>query len=340
MSIRQLAGLCGRLATAFDAGLDARGIWAREAQRAGRASRRPLDQISKATQRGESLADALAATGEFFPPLFRNLAAVGEQTGHQAEVFAQLSDHYRRQMELRRDFLATIAWPLIQLVLALTIVGGLIWVMGWIHQTTGNQDLDPLGFGLAGNRGLAIYLGIVASAALVLALAVRALSRGWLWIRPVQFLVLRLPVLGASLETLALGRLAWAMHLTMGAGMEIRRAMRLSFEAAGNASLRRRAGTIDAEIARGNSLYDAFRAAGGFPDEFLDLLAVAEQSGKLVESLGTLARHYRVRAQAALAALTKVAGVLVWMLIAGWTVWLIFRLFSFYVGQIYQAMEP
>ena len=46
---------------------------------------------------------------------------------------------------------------------------------------------------------------------------------------------------------------------------------------------------IEAEISAGNSIYDAFCAAGCFPVDFLDTLLVGEQSGGLVESMARLA---------------------------------------------------
>ena len=340
ISVRRLTGLCRRLATALEAGIDARTVWTREAERARGRERRPMEAIRDAAGQGRSLADVLPETGAFFPDLFCGLAVVGEETGHQAEVFAQLADHYQMRLDLRRDFLATITWPLVQLVLALCIVGLLIWIMGFIQEITGNREIDPLGFGLVGNAGLAIYLALVAAAALVVGMVIQAFRRGWLWAQPVQRVVLRLPVLGSSLHTLGLARLAWAMHLTMNAGMEIRKALRTSLGSTGNVKLIDTTAAIDAELARGNSIHEAFCRAGGYPHEFLDTLAVAEQSGKLVESLRLLSRQYQERARSALATLTKLAGFAVWALVAALIVALIFRLFIFFVGAIYLAMEP
>ena len=51
-----------------------------------------------------------------------------------------------------------------------------------------------------------------------------------MWVRPLQRAVMGVPVLGPALQTLALARIAWSMHLTMNAGMEVRKALRLSLE--------------------------------------------------------------------------------------------------------------
>lgn len=327
ITLTRLADLCGRLATALEAGIDMRAVWARESERAAGAARRRYAIVAEGVARGESLYDALAPTGSYFPELFRELAQVGEKTGHRAEVFGQLADHYRQQLSLRRTFLLAIAWPLIQLGLAIVIIGFLIWVMGIIRDMTGNKELDPLGFGLVGNKGLMIYLGFLAAVGMVLFVAIETLRRGWVWSRPIQRGVMRVPVLGQALLTMALARLAWTMHLTMKTGMDVRQAINLSVRSTRNARYLDQIDRIDASLAEGNSLYEAFFHAASFPADFLDALAVGEQSGKLDESMATLAGQYRDRARAAMVTLTMLAGVAVWILIALILVALIFRLF-------------
>lgn len=339
ISLGKLAALSHRLALSLQAGVDVRTVWGREAERAHGSMRRRLHAISQAIDGGETTATALALSGNYFPTLFCELAEVGELTGHQAEVFAQLADHYQNQITLRRVFLASILWPMIQLALAVLIIGFLIWIMGVIRDATGNKGLDPLGFGLVGNRGLAIYVGCVALVAAAVWAAIAAVRRGLVWGRPIQRAVLRLPVLGNALETLALARLAWTLHLTMNAGVPVRRALALSLRSTRNARYIDQIPAIDAEIMQGNSIYEAFCQAGGYPVEFLDSLAVSEQSGMLVESMARLSRQYQERARVALAAMTTVAGFAVWGVIAALIIFLIFRLFSFYLGTINEALK-
>jgi len=336
ISLRKLADLSGRLATALEAGIDARTVWAREAERATGSLRSRLATVSDSINQGEKLSEGLAATEDYFPPLFRQLAEVGELTGHESEVFHQLAEHYRNQLTLRRNFLASITWPVTELVLAVLIIGLLIWIMGWINQTTG-AGIDPLGFGLTGNSGLAIYIAFLAVVGLLIFFAVQAMRRGLVWTRPIQRGLLQIPVLGEALQTLSLARLAWSMHLTLHAGVELRRAIRLSLESTRNARYTDQIPQIDAEIVQGNSLYEAFCRTGGYPTEFLDALAVSEQSGRVVESMALLSRQYEERARLALATLTMLAGYAVWAAIALLIITMIFRLFSFYVGALNSA---
>jgi general secretion pathway protein F len=333
MPTKRLAALCQHLATALTAGIDVRTAWAREAEQArGPAARQHLAAISAAVNQGASVAAVVAAGGKFFPRLFREMVEVGEQSGHLAEIFAQLAEHYRGQLRLRRDFLSAIARPVLELAIALAVVGALIWVTGLI-------GIDILGFGLVGDRGLSIYVAGLAAAGGLLWLVIRAVSRGLVWTRPIQRAVLRLPVLGPALQTLALARLAWSMHLTMNAGMDLRKGLRLSLRNTYNARYTDCIERIDAGIAGGNSLYEVFREAGCFPHDFLDSLQAGEQSGKLVESMALLSRQYQEQARATLTTLTMVASYAVWVCVAVLIIVLIFRIFGFYLGVLNQATK-
>ena len=333
IGIGPLVGLCRRLSTALEAGIDARTVWARETERAtGRLKSRLLD-ISDAVNQGTSLTDALASTGDYFPAIFREMAEVGEQTGHIDSVFAQLAEHYQTQVNMRRTFLAAIAWPMTQLILSLLVIGFLIWI-------TGVLNVDILRFGLKGNPGLMLYLMILVIVGVSVWLVVRAASRGLVWTRPIQRFVLKIPGVGKPLQTLALSRLAWSMHLTMNTGMDVRRSLKLSLRSTHNARYTDQIPTIDAEIVAGSSIHEAFVVARGYPADFLDTLAVGEQSGKIVESMGILAKQYQDRARMAMAALAILAGFAVWAVIAAFIIVLIFRVFSFYTNAIYDAMKP
>jgi len=137
----------------------------------------------------------------------------------------------------------------------------------------------------------------------------------------------------------SLARLAGSMFLTMNAGMELRRSLRLSLRSTGCTRYMDQIGQIDREIAGGNSIFESFYAAGCFPPDFLDALQVGEHSGKLVESMARLSRQYQDQARASLATLTTLAGFAVWALVALLIVVLIFRIFSFYLGAIRSAMH-
>jgi type II secretory pathway component PulF len=150
---------------------------------------------------------------------------------------------------------------------------------------------------------------------------------------------MRLPGIGASLEKLALSRLAWALHLALNVEMDLRRVVPLVLRATGNDHYIRHTEQIVIDVAAGQPLYAAFSHSGAFPSTFIDALAVAEESGQAVESMDRLAKRYEEEAEAAVKTLAMVLGVLVGMLVMGIIIAMIFRLAGFYFGTINEALK-
>lgn len=340
ISTRKLAELCRRVSTSLKAGVDARRNWQREAENARGAARRPMECIRDGVARGQSLTEILPLTGKYFPPLFHEMVAVGEQTGHLAEVLARLGDNYQHQLEMKKAFRQSISGPMFQLGFALFVVGVLIWVVGFIAEIRGHgKPIDLLGLGLVGTEGLKIYLTFLGCVAAAIFFAYRQVQRGALWINGVQLLAMRVPKIGRALELLAVSRFAWSLQLTLETGMPLRKAIELSFLATHNRYYSRHIDAVLLEIRQGHELTEALTNTQVFPRDFLEAVQVGEQTGQLSETLATLSEHYQEEGREAVRMLTRAAGGLVWLLVTGLIVLLIFRLFSFYVGVLNDALK-
>jgi type IV pilus assembly protein PilC len=330
VDLRSLAGLCRRLAMSTASGIDARTMWSREAEHASGALRVRLVHIRDEVSRGEGVAEALAGTGAFFPSLFREMAAVGEETGSLAEVFRRLAEHYEYQVSVRRLFSASLVWPIIQLVFALAVVAVLIWFSGF-------TGVDMLGVGITGKKGLIIYAAILAASGAGLALAIAAVRRGALWTKGISRAALFLPGVGTCLETLALARFAWTLHLTLNVAMDVRRSLRLALASTGNDHYARHADAVASDLAAGREIHEALRRTRAFPNELLDALEVAEHSGQMAEQMGRLSTQYDEQAQTATKTLATIAGFVIWAMVATLIIVLIFRLAGFYFGRLQDA---
>jgi type II secretory pathway component PulF len=338
---RQLAALCRRLATSLEAGLDIRRIMTREAEGRGNpALRSRLREIDRQVAAGVSIQEAVAATGDYFPPLFREMIAVGEATGKQAEIFRHLADHYDHQLAVRRVFLTALALPLLQLGATVVIIGVLIWALGAIASYTNSEPIDILGFGLYGTQGLIKYFLFLATLAGIGFLIWAAVKRGWLWGRIVERVLLRVPFIGGALRVLAMERLAWSLQLTLDTDMETRQAIDLSLRSTQNGVYREAAPDINREVASGRSLTEAFERTHVFPDDFLEALDIGERSGRIPESMAHLAQQYQDKGRLAIRALSVLGWIVTFMVIAGVIISLIFKLAFFYVGTINEFAKP
>jgi type IV pilus assembly protein PilC len=339
LSNKALSELCHRLAVETDAGIDIRRTWQREADMARGGLHDSFAYVRDAVATGNSLSEALARSGKVFPQLFREMTQVGEQTGTLGSVFKRLESHYRRQVQAERIFLGAIAWPVFELILAVFVIGFLIWVLGIIAQRNNGEPIDILGFGLVGNKGLAVYAVFVGAVTAAIAIVVVAVRRGMLWTRPLQRAMMQLPGVGAALQKIALARLAWALHLAMNVEMDLRQVIPLVLRATGNDYYTRHTQQVVADISGGRPLNVALANTGAFPATFIDTLAVAEESGQIVESMDRLSNRYEEEATAAVKALAVIFGFVVAAMVMGIIVLMIFRLAGFYVGTLQEAVE-
>jgi type II secretory pathway component PulF len=339
LSNKALAELCHRLAIEIDSGIDIRRTWQRETDITHGRFRPYIAQIRDAVARGDTLSEALASTGQIFPPLFLEMARVGEQTGTLGKVFTRLESHYRRQVRAERIFLGAIAWPMFELAFAILVVGGLIWILGVVAQRNNGQPIDVLGFGLIGTRGLIIYSVLVTIIVACVASVAIALNRGMLWTRSIQRGMMQLPAVGHALQRIALARVAWALHLTLNVDIGLRRIVPLALRSTANDYYIRHTDQIVNTVTAGEPLHVAFAQSHAFPSEFIDALAAAEESGRIVESMDRLSNRYEEEAEAAVKILAKVAGAVIAVCVMGFIVFLIFRLANFYIGTINDAVK-
>lgn len=88
IGLKPLAVLSRRLGIALGAGVDARRVFAREAEGSAGLYRKPFVQISEAIDQGSSLKDALAKTGNYFRRCFASWSPSANRPASFPKYFA------------------------------------------------------------------------------------------------------------------------------------------------------------------------------------------------------------------------------------------------------------
>jgi type IV pilus assembly protein PilC len=337
--MKSLAQMLRRVAISLRAGVQTRTVWEKEASFGSAAHRQQVARVSEAINSGDTMAGAMANCGDYFPPLALTLIDVGERTGRLEDVLEGIAEHYEHILDLRKTFLMGIAWPAIQLGLAILIVGGLIWILGIIPTSPGGEAPDLLGFGLSGTGGALTFFGMIAVVAAGTTVFVMALLRGALGPAPMQ-VAMRVPVIGNCLKMSALSRLAWTLSLALESGVDALTAIGMALRSTENAYYTSYGDEVAAAVREGREFHESLAATGVFPDDFIHALEAAEISGTHGESLQRLAWDYRDRTKTAARALTIAATVAVWISVMALLAFLILRLAMSYVGILYDAAAP
>ncbi|HEV3257485.1 MAG TPA: type II secretion system F family protein [Gemmataceae bacterium] len=334
--LSSLIELCRALRHNLGAGLSLVKVFRQQAQRGPTAVRPVADRICGCLERGESLEEALKPEQAAFPVLFVSLARVGERTGNLPEVLGELEKYYTLQQRLWRQFVSQIAWPVFQFIAAIFVIAAMILVLGLVADTTNKASaVDPIGLGLgpAGAiRWLLLVFGSLAAVGAVYLVASRSLRHK----AAIDTLLLRLPVVGPCLTALAMNRFCLALRLTVETAMPIAQALRLSLRATGNAAFEAVSPAVEGSVRGGEDLTLALTGSRLFPQTFLDILAVAEEGGRVAEVMRHQSDYYEDELKRRLTVLAKVAGFGVWLLVAGLIIVAIFRIVSTVIAPAYQ----
>ncbi|MFO1092073.1 MAG: type II secretion system F family protein [Planctomycetaceae bacterium] len=340
ISLKQLAFLCRGLSTSLHAGLPIiKAFDLASGKTLNPQLQRVMRDVVSQLKSGEDVAAAMRSHPGVFPDLMLDMVSVAEQTGALPEVLGSLAEHYENNLRLRKDFYGQIAIPVIQFGAAILVIAGLIFLLGLIASSTGTKPLDVLGFGLSGAGGALTWLMFwaigLSSAYIAYKIAVSSLQ-GQQFVH--QFL-LRVPVIGGCLQSFAIARFAWALHLTQEAGMPIDDSLDASLKATANGAFVARAPQVISEVMEGEYLTDALAHTHLFPQEFIELIHVAETSGTVPETLHRLSPQFEDQARRSLRALAAAAGWFIWGCVAMFIVFLVFRIFLWYANLLQGAID-
>jgi type II secretory pathway component PulF len=246
---------------------------------------------------GTSLADAMARFPQSFPAVHVAMVRAGETGGFLDVVLGQIADFRSRERDLKSKVRGALIYPAVLVVLAavvLTIL--LIW---FIPRFSGifaefGATLPLLTQAIVAVSNVVTRYGIVVLLAGVLIVVVtrRALTTE-AGRRFLERALLRAPSLGTVLAHLALVRFCRMLGTLLGAGVPLVKALRVAREAIGNQTLSDTVSQSIEEVQQGKPLSRSLAPCRQlFPATVIEMIAVAEESGKLDQELVRLAATY------------------------------------------------
>jgi general secretion pathway protein F len=270
-----------------------------------------LGMVRGRVERGESLAAALAAHPEFFPPLYIGLVRAGERSGDLAGAFGRLTEQMEREDRLRARLLSASIYPLL-----LAVLGGLAIVVLLLFVLPRFVELLD-GTGAALPRSTALLLGasatlqrfwpvllLLPAGAAAAAVAYRTSAAGR---RAGAALLLRLPLVGRLRRTLLAARFARLVGVLLGGGAPLFTALGDALESVDDPLARDETARIRGRVREGISLHAAIAETSFFPPLLAQLVAVGEESSQLREFLLKAAEIFEERTEQTMQRLVTLA---------------------------------
>ncbi|NLH41642.1 MAG: type II secretion system F family protein [Planctomycetes bacterium] len=246
---------------------------------------------------GMPLADALSLHPRAFPPVNVAMVRAGETGGFLDVVLEQIATFRAREQELKDKVASALLYPVILSVLA---TGILVFLLIYFIPRFSTMfaeyggSLPGLTKAIVAVSGMAVrYWFVLVIAVVLLVFGIRRVRSSQEGRRLVERAVLRSPLFGRAVARFALVRFCRMLGTLVGAGVPLVAALRVAKEAIGNQVL---ADTVDGaieDVQRGVSLARSLeRSKELFPNSVIEMVAVAEESGRLDKELTRLAGAY------------------------------------------------
>ena len=272
--------------------------------------RRMMNDIEDGLRAGERFSDCLDRYPKVFPPFYRGIVRSAELTGELDTVLARLSTYIERDLEARRKIKSAMLYPLV--VAAMSVVTVLVLAIYVLPKFADFfKDLDatlplPTRMLLGFTDFLGTWWWAIVSAIAVLALLYFLITRTRRGKYARDALVLKVPVLGQTIQYALVERFCRVLASMVGAGVNLTEALAVTTEALRNRVYIRRLGEVTEKMLEGQGVAGPLASTGLFPGTATAMLRVGEETGSLDTQLAFTAEYYETELDYKIAKLTAI----------------------------------
>lgn len=283
--------------------------------------KRIVIDVKEKVEEGSALAKSLGAYPRSFPKLYINMVASGEASGTLDTVLENLADYLEAQLELRREIIAALFYPILMLCFCTLVVIGLVtFVVPRIVEIFIKQGAVlplPTRVLIAISHFLVHYWWLIIA---FIALAIYTIKR--FYNQPhgrarIDALFLKLPIAGAIYKKIITARVSRTLGTLLGSGVGLLVALDIVKNMANNVHI---SGALDEAkdgVREGRSLAKELSKSKIFPNMLCHMVAVGESSGKLEGMLTKAGKSYERDVNASLAGLTSLIEPIMIMVLGG-----------------------
>ncbi|MFT4556847.1 MAG: general secretion pathway protein F [Planctomycetaceae bacterium] len=260
-----------------------------------------LQEVRDEVSNGTRLAEALRQHSNVFSELAVSMVRAGEEGSFLEDVLRRIADFTEHQEDLKGRVVGAAVYPMF-----LMVVGGVVltFMMIWFvpkfepifQRLEARGELPWATTAVVGisdtlsNYGL-VVLGVIAAAAFFAAQYLNT-DEGRLALDRTKLTV---PGAGKIYRSLAIARFCRILGTLLNNGVPILNSLRISKDATGNKVLSNAINEASDFIAAGKSLAEPLRASGEFPEEAVEIIAVAEEANNLEKVLVDIAESMERR---------------------------------------------
>jgi type IV pilus assembly protein PilC len=269
-----------------------------------------IQQISGDIQVGSTLADALSKHSKIFDPLYCNMVAAGEASGNLDGVLNRVAEYQEKSARLMRKIKGALTYPAIIMVIVIglttVMLTFVIPIFAAMFKDLGGTLPLPTQFVMDLSNMVTSKSPFIILFLIAVAVAFVSYYRTEGGHYNVDFMILRLPIIGDLTRKTAVGRFSQTLATLLTSGVTILDAMSITAKTAGNKVLEKGLMRVLEKITGGMTIADPLRETGVFPPMVIQMIAVGEKTGDISAMLVKIAEFYNEEVDAAVESLTAI----------------------------------
>jgi type IV pilus assembly protein PilC len=255
-----------------------------------------MSDVEEGLRRGDRLSDCLDHHPRIFPEFYRGILRSAELTGQLDLVLDQLARYLERDLEARRKIKSALVYPSMIVLMAIAtvaVLAGFVLPRFKVFFANMNATLPlPTRMLLAFTDFIAQWWWALGSglAVLVVGCLVAVRTPVGRYVR--DYLVLRAPVIGTTVEYALVERFCRILSSMSGAGVPLPEALRVATDSLRNVVFMRALAHVAEAMIEGEGLAGPIAATGLFPRTAARMMRVGEETGTFEVQLEVTARYY------------------------------------------------
>ena len=269
-----------------------------------------LDKIIERVRAGSDFSTALSEHPKLFTKIFVNMIKAGEASGQLDVILQRLADFMEAMEELKREIKAAMTYPIISLVLILSITVGLVvGIVPKFKEIFDSMNMKSLPAPteilmlistiLTKHFWEALIVCIVLVVAFIFYIKTKTGTRHWHWF------LLHVPVFGPLFRKVAISRFSRTFATLIQSGVPMLGALDIVAATSGNVLVEEAVLKAKDAVSKGETLGDPLTATRVFPPMVTRMISIGEKTGALEKLLMKIAEFYDQEVRATVKALTS-----------------------------------
>lgn len=299
-----------------------------------------IAEVLTNVEKGNTLADSMAAIPDVFPPMLVNMVHAGESSGSLEMSFDRMATHFEKEAKLKATIHKATIYPIILICAVIGVIAVmLLYVIPIFIDMFADLDVEmpALTMGVMNlSKWTVSHWYVILAVVVVVAVAYRVIYNTEQGRLKIDYIKMKMPLLGKLTVKSNCAQFARTMSTLMAAGISTTECLETVSKIVTNIYYKNAMMKAREEVMKGIPLSEPLADSEVFPPMVYHMTGIGEETGNMEEMLSKLADYYdeevEITTQSVLAAMEPLIIVFMALIVGTLVIAVIMPIKNMYEG--------